>query len=163
MAVATFHRRESGYQGTTPLLRNHHSGFSVIAQLIYHNCKVKRFHRCYNKCNSLISGINSLASPFRRFWPWKNCSRPPGRDRLQSDRYKIGGSVWESNPPERLLTPHTGFEDQRAHQNSSTPMLCDCKPDFRLSQYFCLKTDGRAVFKKSHTSDWSCYDDIQHW
>ncbi len=49
----------------------------------------------------------------------------------------IGGSVWESNPPERLLTPHTGFEDQRAHQNSSTPMLCDCKPEFQLSQYFC--------------------------
>jgi len=44
--------------------------------------------------------------------------------------------VWESNPPERLLTPHTGFEDQRAHQNSSTPMLCDCKPEFPVSQYF---------------------------
>ena len=48
----------------------------------------------------------------------------------------FGGSVWESNTPERLLTPHTGFEDQRAHQNSSTPMLCDCKPEFQLSQYF---------------------------
>lgn len=25
--------------------------------------------------------------------------------------YKIGGNVWESNPPKRLLTPHTSFED----------------------------------------------------
>ena len=24
---------------------------------------------------------------------------------------KIGGNVWESNPPKRLLTPHTSFED----------------------------------------------------
>ena len=27
-----------------------------------------------------------------------------------------GGSMWESNPPRMLLTPHTGFEDQEAHQ-----------------------------------------------
>lgn len=33
----------------------------------------------------------------------------------------IGGNVWESNPPKKLLTPHTGFEDQREHQNPSTP------------------------------------------
>ncbi len=32
-----------------------------------------------------------------------------------------GGNAWESNPPEKLLTPHTGFEDQRAHQHSFTP------------------------------------------
>ena len=48
--------------------------------------------------------------------------------------FKIGGNVWESNPPKRLLTPYTGFEDQRAHQNSSTPMLKDCKPEKRVSQ-----------------------------
>lgn len=36
--------------------------------------------------------------------------------------YSNGGSMWESNPPERLLTPQTGFEDQRAHQHPSTPM-----------------------------------------
>ena len=24
---------------------------------------------------------------------------------------KTGGNVWESNPPKRLLTPHTSFED----------------------------------------------------
>ena len=34
-----------------------------------------------------------------------------------------GGSMWESNPPKKLLTPHAGFEDQRAHQDSSTPKL----------------------------------------
>jgi hypothetical protein len=27
-----------------------------------------------------------------------------------------GGSAWESNPPERLLTPHTGFEVREDHQ-----------------------------------------------
>ena len=30
--------------------------------------------------------------------------------------------MWESNPPKRLLTPQTGFEDQRAHQHPSTPI-----------------------------------------
>lgn len=33
-----------------------------------------------------------------------------------------GGSVWESNPPETLLTPHTGFEDQASHQAQSAPV-----------------------------------------
>ena len=30
--------------------------------------------------------------------------------------------MWESNPPEKVLTPQTGFEDRRAHQHPSTPM-----------------------------------------
>lgn len=34
----------------------------------------------------------------------------------------FGGSMWESNPPKKLLTPRTGFEDQRAHQHPSTPI-----------------------------------------
>lgn len=34
-----------------------------------------------------------------------------------------GGKVWESNPPEKLLTPHAGFEDQREHQNPSFPII----------------------------------------
>jgi hypothetical protein len=29
---------------------------------------------------------------------------------------KFGGSAWESNPPGKFLTPHTGFEDRAAHQ-----------------------------------------------
>jgi len=29
--------------------------------------------------------------------------------------------MWESNPPERLLTPYNGFEDREAHQHLSTP------------------------------------------
>ena len=33
----------------------------------------------------------------------------------------IGGSVWESNPPENFISPHTGFEDQEGHQAPSTP------------------------------------------
>ncbi len=33
-----------------------------------------------------------------------------------------GGSVWESNPPETLLRPHTGFEDQASHQARTTPV-----------------------------------------
>lgn len=31
--------------------------------------------------------------------------------------------MWESNPPMRLPTPDTGFEDQRAHQHPSTPII----------------------------------------
>ena len=27
-----------------------------------------------------------------------------------------GGNMWESNPPKRLFTALTGFEDRRAHQ-----------------------------------------------
>ena len=33
----------------------------------------------------------------------------------------FGGNMWESNPPKRLFTPITGFEDQGAHQHPSTP------------------------------------------
>ena len=29
--------------------------------------------------------------------------------------------MWESNPPGKFLTPHTGFEDRRAHQRPSIP------------------------------------------
>ena len=64
----------------------------------------------------------------------KSSSVFTGAKRLEQFVFKIGGNVWESNPPKRLLTPYTGFEDQRAHQNSSTPMLKDCKPEKRDSQ-----------------------------
>jgi len=30
---------------------------------------------------------------------------------------KVGGSVWESNPPFHLLGGNTGFEVQEGHQN----------------------------------------------
>jgi hypothetical protein len=33
-----------------------------------------------------------------------------------SEEENAGGSAWESNPPERLLTPHTGFEVREGHQ-----------------------------------------------
>ena len=32
----------------------------------------------------------------------------------------IGGSAWESNPPETVLAPHTGFE-VKIHKKSSFP------------------------------------------
>ena len=43
---------------------------------------------------------------------------------LVSQQYQgfIGGSTWESNPPMTLLTPHSGFEDRKAHQHLSTPV-----------------------------------------
>ena len=33
----------------------------------------------------------------------------------------FGEGMWESNPPRTLLTPHTGFEDQEAHQSPIYP------------------------------------------
>ena len=38
------------------------------------------------------------------------------RDKTGCCRMMYGGSAWESNPPERLLTPHTGFEVREDHQ-----------------------------------------------
>jgi hypothetical protein len=37
--------------------------------------------------------------------------------RLYNLLKKVGGSVWESNPPSRVLAPITGFEVQAAHQH----------------------------------------------
>ena len=34
----------------------------------------------------------------------------------------LGGNMWESNPPGRLLAPLTGFEDRGAHQHPATPI-----------------------------------------
>ena len=48
----------------------------------------------------------------------------------------FGGNMWESNPPGRLLTADTGFEDQEAHQHLYTPegiiqqFVCDCNREF---------------------------------
>ena len=39
----------------------------------------------------------------------KNFARP----------FVYGGSTWESNPPETVLTPHTGFEVREHHQNAA--------------------------------------------
>ncbi len=46
-----------------------------------------------------------------------------GRHAMMSRRYfywkkskKNGGSAWESNPPARVLAPHTGFEVREPHQ-----------------------------------------------
>ena len=35
--------------------------------------------------------------------------------------------MWESNPPGTLLTPHTGFEDQEAHQLPNYPHIDEVK------------------------------------
>lgn len=50
-------------------------------------------------------------------------AREISRLRLSAFWINAGGSMWESNPPKRLLTAITGFEDQRAHQRPSTPIL----------------------------------------
>lgn len=34
-----------------------------------------------------------------------------------------GGNVCESNTPKTFFTPHNGFEDRGAHQDSSTPVI----------------------------------------
>ncbi len=52
-------------------------------------------------------------------------AREISRLRLSAFWIKAGGSMWESNPPKRLLTAITGFEDQRAHQRPSTPILLE--------------------------------------
>jgi hypothetical protein len=38
---------------------------------------------------------------------------------------KVGGSGWESNPPRPATRPATGFEDQEAHRDLTTPMRKD--------------------------------------
>lgn len=58
---------------------------------------------------------------------------------------RSGGSMWELNPPERLLTPHIGFEDQEAHQHLSTPMYLF----FALNHYiFCIPACQSEILKK---------------
>src|SRR3954468_14139229 len=43
--------------------------------------------------------------------------------RSNSCKGSVGGSVWESNPPNPTSSGHTGFEDQGSHQAPSTPVL----------------------------------------
>ena len=43
--------------------------------------------------------------------------------------------MWESNPPRTLLTPHTGFEDQEAHQLPIYPHFST----FKLLQHIIIK------------------------
>src|SRR5215207_10355424 len=38
---------------------------------------------------------------------------------------KVGGSGWESNPPRPATRPATGFEDQEAHRDLTTPTCKD--------------------------------------
>ena len=48
----------------------------------------------------------------------------------QTVKQKLGGSVWESNPPKTLLVPPDGFEVREAHRNLSAPpfKLVKCYP-----------------------------------
>ncbi len=62
------------------------------------------------------------------------------------NNFNVGGSMWESNPPMRLLTPNTGFEDQRAHQHPSTPISTDCYNKVYL--LYTLKNDIIISFEK---------------
>ena len=42
-------------------------------------------------------------------------------------KQKVGGSVWESNPPETFLMPPDGFEVREAHRDPNAPQF-----EFRL-------------------------------
>jgi len=42
-------------------------------------------------------------------------------------KLKTGGSVWESNPPFRLLAGNSGFEGRAGHQNPMRSRGIDCK------------------------------------
>ena len=50
--------------------------------------------------------------------PSNNLMREP----LGSCIQFLGGSGWESNPPRPATRPATGFEDQEAHRDLTTPM-----------------------------------------
>ena len=57
----------------------------------------------------------------------------------------FGEGMWESNPPGRLLIPYTDFEDQRAHQNPSTPKTLSILTEKIRFSY---------VFKHNLTNGW---------
>ena len=42
---------------------------------------------------------------------------------------KVGGSGWESNPPRLATRPATGFEDQEAHRDLTTPARKDTREE----------------------------------
>ena len=65
---------------------------------------------------------------------WFVDNKKPATCKKQVAVYIHGGNVWESNSPEKLLTPHTGFEDQRAHQNPSAPVNLTNNIDY--TEYF---------------------------
>ena len=50
-------------------------------------------------------------------------------------RPNVGGSGWESNPPRLATRPATGFEDQEAHRDLTTPADKDnrMKEDWQAS------------------------------
>ena len=54
--------------------------------------------------------------------PEAGTDKNPPKARKASEDF-LGEGMWESNPPKKLLTPITGFEDRGAHQHPSTPML----------------------------------------
>ncbi len=57
-----------------------------------------------------MGGIRVFRSPdIKKTWQ-KSTLKVMGCSELN------GGSAWESNPPGKFLTPHTGFEDRAAHQ-----------------------------------------------
>ena len=73
-----------------------------------------------------ISKSETCQSPYLFFFPYfhTHLSRMTYKkylwkhfcDFFNSKMFFSGEGMWESNPPRTLLTPHTGFEDQEAHQ-----------------------------------------------
>ena len=64
-------------------------------------------------------------------------------------RRAIGGNMWESNPPGRLLAPLTGFEDRGAHQHPATPI--------------CLYSIAQAIEKSKGKKDIFVTTDQRGW
>jgi hypothetical protein len=63
-------------------------------------------------------------------------------------------SAWESNPPAKLVTPPTGFEDQDSHRATSA-LVADCSPGrsrCQIVRYINLPSGPRSRFKSSSVS-----------
>ena len=67
---------------------------------------------------------------------------------------KAGGSVWESNPPSRVLAPITGFEVQAAHQHRYASKLFSitCKEGRAVVLLPVVKNDGTFSARRSKTA-----------
>ena len=61
----------------------------------------------------------------------------PGRSPLLHLK-TIGGSGWESNPPRPATRPATGFEDQEAHRDLTTPRRKDNRRQMGLQDNLSL-------------------------
>src|SRR5262245_1422980 len=68
--------------------------------------------------------------------------------------YRLGESGWESNPPRPATRPATGFEDQEAHRDLTTPVRKDNRRRMvlqaGLSEGIKVVFDFRALTDRTH-------------